>query len=68
MNEADEHLRQKEATARFYRLILSNFLYDMALGEKTEFLKTDVYKAFFEKFVKANIEYGKAQYEKILHR
>lgn len=67
MNEAEEDLRTKEATLNVYRYVLSNFLYEMTLGEKTEFMETAVYKAFFKEYVKANMEYGKAQYEKDLH-
>ena len=68
MNETEEDLRTKEATLNVYRYVLSNFLYDMALGEKAEFMETAVYKAFFKEFVRANLEYGEAKREKDLHR
>lgn len=68
MSEVGEDLRYKEAAFNVYRYILSNFLYEMAQGEKTEFMDTPVYKAFFKEYVKANLEYGEAKREKDLHR
>ena len=68
MSEASEALKIKEAALNVHRYILSNFLYDMALGEKAEFMETAVYKAFFKEFVRANLEYGEARNEKVLHR
>ena len=68
MSDGNETLRIKEAALNVHRYILSNFLYDMALGEKAEFMETAVYKAFFKEFVRANLEYGEARNEKVLHR
>ena len=68
MSDGNETLRIKEAALSVHRYILSNFLYDMALGEKTEFMETAVYKAFFKEFVRANLEYEEARNEKVLHR
>ncbi len=68
MSEASEALKIKEAALSVHRYILSNFLYDMALGEKAEFMETAVYKAFFKEFVRANLEYEEARNEKVLHR
>ena len=68
MNEAEEDLRTKEATLNVYRYVLSNFLYEMAMGEKTEFMETPIYRAFFKEYVRANMEYGEARNEKVLHR
>ena len=68
MSDGNETLRIKEAALSVHRYILSNFLYDMALGEKAEFMEMAVYKAFFKEFVRANLEYGEARNEKVLHR
>ena len=68
MSDGNEALKIKEAALNVHRYIFSNFLYDMAQGEKTEFMDTQVYKAFFKEYVKADLEYGEAKREKDLHR
>lgn len=57
MSKGSEELRHKEAASNVYRFILSNFLYNMARGEKTEFMETPIYKAFFKECVTANLEH-----------